>query len=273
MKRHPFDLLMELQPHQIRLDCAALHLCRDVYPDLDIDMYLGKLDALAERVAATRPGLAATLRYRAMRRVLVEEHELTGNQQDYYDPQNSYLNRAIDRRTGTPVSLAVVWIEVARRLKWPVSGLWFPRHFLVRFDDPDHFVLADPFNDGRSLSVADCRRILHHQSAGRKRFSAAHLEPLSTRAILARMLNNLRSIYLAYEDWGRLSAVVQRLSAVEPHNHRHLQELAAIRYRQGDLRGAYIHLATCLKRFPEADDRPQVQRRLQTLARVIAGMN
>ncbi len=96
---------------------------------------------------------------------------------------------------------------------------------------------------------------------------------VGTRAILTRMLNNLRSIYLANQDWGRLSAVLQRLAAVEPANGQHLQELAAIRYRQGDLRGAYAHLAACLERFPDAADRPTVQRSLETLERVIVAMN
>ena len=273
MKRHPFDLLMELPADEIRLDCAALHLCRDVYPHLDLNTYLGKLDTMAEALADARPGLAATLRYQAMREVLVEGYELTGNQEDYYDPQNSYLSRVIDRRVGIPISLAVVWIEVGRRLKWPVAGLRFPEHFLVRFDDPERFVLADPFNDGRSLSVEDCRQILHRQSNGKRRFSSKYLQPVGTRAILTRMLNNLRSIYLANQDWGRLSAVLQRLAAVEPANGRHFQELAGIRYRQGDLRGAYAHLAACLERFPDAEDRPTVQRSLETLERVIVAMN
>jgi regulator of sirC expression with transglutaminase-like and TPR domain len=273
MKRHPFDLLMELAADEIRLDCAALHLSRDVYPYVDLNTYLRELDAMAETLADTRPGLAATLRYQAMREVLVGAYGFTGTQEDYYDPQNSYLCRVIDRRAGIDISLAVVWIEVGRRLKWPVSGLRFPGHFLVRFDDPERFVLADPFEDGRSLSVEDCRRILHRESNGQKRFSSKYLRPLGTRAILTRMLNNLRLIYLANQDWGRLSAVLQRLAAVEPANGRHLQDLAAIRYRQGDLRGAYAHLAACLQRFPDAEDRPTVQRSLETLERVIAAMN
>ena len=95
-----------------------------------------------------RPGLTAILRYQAMRDVLVNEHNFHGNQDDYYDPQNSYLNRVLDRRLGAPVSLATIWVEVARRLKWPVHGVALPGHFLVRFDDPERFVLADPFAEG-----------------------------------------------------------------------------------------------------------------------------
>ena len=156
MSRHPFDLLMTLEDEQIRLDCAALHLARDAYPDLDLRIWLDRLDELAAEVSELRPGLSAPLRYRAMREILVERHSFRGNVTEYDDPQNSYLNRVLERRLGLPITLAVIWIEVGRRLKWPVAGVGLPGHFLVRFDDPDRFVMVDVFNEGRSLALEDC---------------------------------------------------------------------------------------------------------------------
>ena len=103
MTNHPFDLLIELNTRYIRLDCAALHLARDVYPDLVLTSYLDRLDEIADSVAELRPGLSAPLRYEAMRQVIVDEYGLRGNENDYYDPENSYLNRVLDRRGLEPL--------------------------------------------------------------------------------------------------------------------------------------------------------------------------
>jgi len=273
MISHPFDMLMELDTRYIRLDCAALHLARDVYPGLALAPYLSRLDEMAEEVAARRPGLSASLRYEAMRRVLTEQYELRGNEDDYYDPQNSYLNRVLERRLGIPITLSIVWLEVARRLKWPVAGAGLPGHFIIRFDDEERFVLVDPFRGGRTLSIDDCRRILEHHFEGAIEFSPRFLEPVDVRYILARLLNNLRSIYVAQRDWRRVGQVLCRLAAVEPTNVRHLHELAALLYRQGDIRGALAHLATFLRRRPEAGRDFLMRERLSHLEALMASLN
>jgi len=273
MISHPFDLLMELGTGDIQLDCAALHLARDVYPHIRPPKYLARLDVIAEDVAALRPGLSAALRYEAMRQVLVERYALRGNQDDYYDPQNSYLNRVLDRGLGIPITLSVAWLAVARRLKWPVAGLRFPGHFILRFDDSEQFVLVDPFSDGRTLTIADCRRILAHHFDGKVRFSPTFLKPVDTRAILARLLTNLRNIYLANQDWERLAEVLRRLASVEPGNNRHLSELAGLLYRRGDVRTAYAHLRVSLERQLDSGDQFLVRKRLAHLEALIAAMN
>jgi regulator of sirC expression with transglutaminase-like and TPR domain len=271
--RHSFDLLMELPTEHIRLDCAALHFARDVYARLDFDRHITQLDALAEQVGAQRPGLSATLRYQAMRAVLVEEHGFCGDVENYNDPQNSYLNRVLDRHLGTPVSLAAIWIEVGRRLKWPVHGVGLPGHFLVRFDDPERLVLADPFNGGRSLSIADCRRLVNNLSDYPLRFTTRMLEPASTRVTLGRMLHNLRRIYLDLCDWQRLATVLRRLVAVEPNSGQHLQDLASVCARRGDVRGAYGCLHLYLRRLPDARDCDLVQFNLSRLEAAMLARN
>lgn len=273
MSRHPFDLLVELRPEHIRLDCAALHLARDIYPDIDIPRYLAQLDSLADEVAERRAGLSATLRYQALREVLVGRYGFTGNQDDYYDPQNSYLNRVLDRHVGIPIALSVLWIEIGRRLKWPVAGVALPGHFLVRFDDPERFVLADPFGEGRSLSLEDCRRLMAQRFQRHIRLSRRLLQPVKTRAMLGRMLNNLRGIYLANHDWWQLAAVLQRLVALEPRRGRHLQDLASVYARLGDMRAAYKCLKLYLHRVPDADDSHLVESNLMRLEAALAALN
>jgi regulator of sirC expression with transglutaminase-like and TPR domain len=271
--RNSFDLLMELPTEHIRLDCAALHFARDVYTHLDFDRYIAQLDALANDVGARRPGLSAPLRYQAMRDVLVEEHGFRGDMENYSDPQNSYLNRVLDRRLGVPASLSAIWIEVGRRLKWPVQGVALPGHFLVRFDDREHLVLADPFNGGRSLSIGDCRRLVNNLTDCPLRFSTRMLAPVDTRATLARMLHNLRRIYLARCDWQRLALVLRRLVAVEPDSGQHLQDLASVCARRGDMRGAYGCLHLYLRRVPDARDCDVVQSNLSRLEAAMLARN
>lgn len=273
MSRHPFDLLMELDSSQIRLDCAALHLARDEYPGLNISRYLRLLDELAEAVAAQRAGAAANLRYLAMRAVLLDEYAFDGNRDDYYDPENSYLNRVLDTRRGIPISLAMVWIEVGRRLKWPVHGVPLPGHFLVRIDDAERFVLVDPFHEARSLDLSDCRQLLRGVSGGSVSLSARHLKPADTRMVLRRMLENLRRIFMAQNDLPRLAGVLRRLVAVEPREVRYLQDLATVHYRLGDVRSACAHLQLLLEREPDGQDSSLARTNLRQLRAALLALN
>lgn len=264
---------MEMAPADIRLDCAALHLARDVYPHVALAGYLRQLDEIAERVAAERAGLSAPLRYEAMRRVLVDELEFVGNESDYYDPDNSYLNRVLDRRLGLPISLSIIWIEVGRRLKWPVAGVGFPGHFLVRFDDPERFVIADPFGGGRTLTPADCESLLCQYFERDVELSDSFLAPVDTRAILTRLLNNLRGIYRAHQDWHRLRSTLERLIAIEPGNTQYLRDLAATYCELGELRTAQTCLVRCLASSSDAAEEQWLLRSLAQLASVRAHAN
>lgn len=271
--RHPFDMLVELNPADIRLDCAALQLARDTYPHIEVARYTHLLDDLAEQVAALRPGLSANLRYEAMREVLVDDFGLTGNTDDYYDPENSFLNRVLDRGQGVPIAVSIIWMEVGRRLKWPVHGAAYPGHFLVRFDDPERFIVVDAFRDGQTLTEADCQSLLDHCFDGKVQFRPSYLEAVGTRTILARILNNLRSVYAANQSWGRLEWCLRRLAALEPHSARHVQEIAALRYRRGDVRAAYAHLEAFVTARPENPDTGRVRERLHRLEADLAALN
>jgi regulator of sirC expression with transglutaminase-like and TPR domain len=271
LSRHPFDLLMELDTSDIRLDCASLHVARDAHPDVDLPHYLRVLDSLAEQVGALRPGLSAPLRYQALQHVLVEQEDLCGNSDDYYDPDNSYLNCVLENHAGSPIALSIVWMEVGRRLKWPVAGIAFPGHYLVRVDDAERFLVVDPFRDGRSLSLEDCRELLQESAGQEAEFSLAMLEPVDTRQTLIRLLNNLRLIYLAQHDWERLGSVVRRLHAAEPANSQHVKDLAALHCREGDLQLAQARLAAYLRSRPQAV--PELRAELRRIAAAVAALN
>ena len=273
MTNHPFDLLMEMHSSHIHLDCAALHMARDCFPGLPLTRYRRQIDEIAAAVSEERPGLSAALRYEAMRAVLVDHCGLRGNEDDYYDPLNSYLNCVLDRRVGIPITLSILWLEVARRLKWPVSGIGFPGHFIVRFDDEEQFILVDPFRAGRTLSIEDCRRTLDHHFDGRVKFTPKFLEPVGVRTILTRLLNNLRNVYIIHRDWQRVVDVLRRLAAVEPDNLQHREELAGLLYHRGDVRNAYAHLSLCLEQRPDPKSQYLVREKLAHLEAVIAALN
>ena len=273
MTTHPYDELLQLPTELIRLDCAALHLARDCDPDLDFAGCLALLDEVAQRVSERRPGLSATLRYAALHDVLVGEYGFSGNEDDYYDPPNNYLHSVLRRRLGVPISLGAVWLETARRLKWAVTGLNFPGHFLVRIDDPERFVIVDPFRRGRAIRTPDCQNILDHCFDQKVRFSSKMLAPVDTRGILARMLRNLRAIYEANQDWARLETVLQRLRATAPSDPRPVVELAVLQARQGRVRSAWSELHDYLSEHPGGSSAARVRRRIGRLQAALAQLN
>jgi regulator of sirC expression with transglutaminase-like and TPR domain len=193
-------------PSAVALDEAALCIAAHAAPGLDIDAYLVRLDELA--AACRTPTLDGLLRH------LFGKDGFRGNVDDYYDPRNSLLDQVIDRRLGIPITLAVVTMEVGRRIGVPMWGVGLPGHFLLR-DKVDPSVYVDPFNNGAMLDERGCRR-LHRQLAGPSApWDDAYLEPVERPAILARMLNNLKAIYAQRREVGALRWVL-RLRAELP---------------------------------------------------------
>jgi regulator of sirC expression with transglutaminase-like and TPR domain len=181
-----FTRLLAGPPTALSLDEAALCIAAHVRPALDVDAYLAKLDELA---AACR---APTLD--GVTHMLYGRNGFRGNADDYYDPDNSMLDQVIDRRVGIPITLAVVTMEIGRRLGVPLDGVGMPGHFLLR-DKVDRSVFIDPFDGGRQLDAHGCRRIFDRATGGRIGWTADFLEPVSRPAIVERMLANLKQVY------------------------------------------------------------------------------
>ena len=181
---------------ELALDEAALLIAAHAQPDLDVQAELAVLDGLAAGVS--EPTLDG------WRRHLFVDLGFSGNVKRYYDPANSFLNEVVRRRKGLPITLSVLGMEVGRRVRVRLEGVGMPGHFLLRHG-PDTFV--DPFEGGRLLDRAGCVerfRALHGPGAP---FQAAYLDPVGPRAILARILNNLKSVYAARGDVNALSWV------------------------------------------------------------------
>jgi regulator of sirC expression with transglutaminase-like and TPR domain len=195
-----FVAAVERPPEALPLDEAGLCIAAHADPSLDIDGYLGRLDDLAAEIRT--PTLDGLVRH------LYADGRFSGNNADYYDPRNSFLNEVLDRRVGIPITLAVLGMEVGRRIGVPVWGVGLPGHFIVR-DKVDPRVFIDPFHGGRQLTAAGCRA-LHRATVGAGApWDEAYLEPVGRPAIVARMLANLRIIYERRTDLDSLRWVMR----------------------------------------------------------------
>lgn len=163
------------------------------FPEINIDAYVAIFDDYARDICdrldfgAEPEGLIAGLNA-----YIFKELGYVGNEEDYYEPENSYLNRVVDRRTGNPISLCMIYLAISRRLQLPITGIGLPGHFLCRFQNPRKEIYIDAFNQGRILTKTDCMKYL--KQAGYD-FHEAFLIPASPRRILLRMCSNLHQIY------------------------------------------------------------------------------
>lgn len=211
-----FAAQLERPDADIDLTEAALLIALEHDPRIDLSVCRRALAALGQR-AEDRLRDAAAPGAQALCRFLAWEEGFRGNTVDYYNPDNSYLNRVLDSRTGIPISLALVYLAVAGQLGMPAAGVSFPGHFLVRVEAPasDQPTLIDPFA-GRTLSPRDCEALLHLSSRGTLAFTADLLAPAAKREILRRMLGNLKLIYLQREDFAESLSLCDRLLLVDP---------------------------------------------------------
>lgn len=214
--RETFARLVERDDPGPSLAEAALWIAAEEHPGLDVAAYLARFDGLAARVdrLGAKLGLVPA---EALRVGLAEEQGFHGNHDGYYDPANSFLNEVLDRRAGIPITLSLVYIEVARRLGWQADGIAFPGHFLMRLGGAEPLVL-DPFHGGRVLTDADCAMLLQQVTGGQGTFTAEMLAPAPWRKVLYRLLANLKTIYSspAVGDFARALAVVERMLLVQP---------------------------------------------------------
>lgn len=234
---HPFDALMALPDKHIRLGSAALWFGTDRYPELAVDHYLRRLDRLAEQVRDAAGGdLTASGRLDALADALVYQEGFTGDIKDYYDPRNAYLQTALDRRKGLPITLAVIWLDVAGQLGWPLKGIGFPGHFLVGYRNyRGRMMLVDPFGNGRRLQLKDCRQLLAGMVGKPVALRKSFFKPLGVRTTIFRMLANLRSIYERAGQHNHLRNVLSRMVATGINCPEVISALAEALRRDGQI--------------------------------------
>ena len=269
--RAGFDLpdwnsLASLEGDTLPLLGTALLIARDEYPQLDANLYDTLLQSHAEHLRSEIEAIDAwPMKMQAINRHLFEELGYKGNHDEYYDPRNSYLNEVFERRLGNPVSLAMVQMEVARRLGVPLDGVSFPGHFLVRLPIDDGVLVMDPFNRGRPLDEDELRQRARPHLGGEMPDDEALyqiLNPASHRAILMRMLRNLHGVYTERDDWERAVRSADRILKLSPDNSDALRDRGLGYLRIGHRHGARNDLARYLQLNPDAADAGPLRERL-----------
>jgi regulator of sirC expression with transglutaminase-like and TPR domain len=259
----------------IRLDRAALLVAAEdeAYRKVDVEEYLARVESLGE-MARERVEQAAGRRVEAFNHFMFEEMGFAGNQLDYYDPRNSYLNHVIDRRVGIPITLSILYMEVGRRAHLQVEGIGLPSHFIVRAhaDDAAEGTLVDPFH-GTTLTLEDCQDRLDTIYDGQVRLTEEHLRASTKREILARLLTNLKLIYTQARMYRQALAAVERIQTVAPGAAREHRDRGALLMQLDRLPEAIIATETYLERAPEATDAKETRERLHLLERQLAMRN
>ncbi|HVG59478.1 MAG TPA: transglutaminase-like domain-containing protein [Hyalangium sp.] len=259
-----------------RLDLAALAIATLANPSLDAPACLHTLDALAARVQLEverhleeGPSLA---RLRALRHVLADIEGFRGNEQDYYSPENSFLDYVLEHKVGLPITLSVVYLEVARRAGISLFGVAFPGHFLVACNAGNHKLVVDPFHNGDILTETGCAELLR-RVAPQLRFDPAKLSPAPVELITYRMLSNLKRVYLEREDTERGLTVVDLLLLLAPDHPGELRTRAVLQSQVGAFRAALKDVERCLELSPEAPDRERLELMARELRERLANLN
>jgi regulator of sirC expression with transglutaminase-like and TPR domain len=259
--------------HDGDLDVAALEMATIERPSLDPEPYLKLLDELAAGLSIRlHPQHDGAEFLRIASHYLFEELNFRGNEAEYYDPRNSCLDWVLDRRTGIPITLSLVFIEVARRLAEPVFGIGLPGHFIVQYNDGQYSTFADPFHAGKLLTEEDCR-LLAREVGVDIAADPAMLQPVSNRYILVRMLNNLRSSYFRSKNFGKAIQALDLLVEAFPANAEYYKARGVARLQVQQLRAAKTDLEMYLKCAPEAEDKPEVARQLTSIHRWLGRLN
>ncbi|KAF1698681.1 hypothetical protein CSC62_03775 [Pseudoxanthomonas jiangsuensis] len=260
-----WNALATLDDESMPLLEAALLIARDEYPDLDPQPYEARVQAHVEHLRSEIAGIGPrALKMAAINRHLFEELGYSGNHDEYYDPRNSYLNQVLDRRLGNPISLAMVQMEVARRLGIPLDGVSFPGHFLVRLPVDGGLLVMDPFNGGRPLAVEELRERAkpHLGEAPDDTVLLQILTPAPNRAILVRVLRNLHGLYAEAGEWDRAARSADRVLRLTPEQPEALRDRGLAYLELDYLPGARQDLGRYLELAPEAGDVDRIRERL-----------
>ena len=248
---------------------ACLMIAEDVYPDVDIPAGLAQLDAIAATIRSRLPVDAfPEQKLAALNHCLFTELKFAGNADDYDDPRNSYLNEVLARRLGIPITLSILYLEVGRRLGLPLQGVAFPGHFLVKLRVSRGELILDPFNRGATLSLGELRRrVLSTLPAGvdEDLDISPLLQATPPRFIIARVLRNLKEIYLRANRLDRALEVMHRLLAMLPGSAEELRDRGLIHARMECFGPAVEDLQGYLRRKPDADDADAIGRELGSL--------
>ena len=263
--------LMRRPQEEIDLAYAALLIARERYPDLDIEASIAKLDEIAAAIRAQLKSSAGPPKIlQAINAYLFEELGFRGNEDEYYDPANSFLNEVIDRRIGIPITLSIVYMEVAKRLGLELRGVGLPGHFLVKYARREGEVVIDPFGGGAVLSARELRERIA-QMGGSPELASRYLAAVTKRQIITRMLNNLKQIYISSSAFDEALGISELILAVNPWDLDEIRDRGLVQSKRNAYAEALRDLETYMQYRPEAEDAAQVRENIQALRPRVSG--
>jgi regulator of sirC expression with transglutaminase-like and TPR domain len=260
----------------ISLAEAALLIAGHGYPDLNVAAYLSRIEELAYMLRLRiDEGDSIPERISELNQFLFGDLRFAPNSEDYYDPRNSFLNEVLERRTGIPITLCVVYMELGRKIGLPLQGLSFPGHFLVKCAVPEGDVVLDPYSGGISLSLADLQKRLREVRGGEvsRAIVAELLVSASNKEIIVRLLRNLKAIYLREHNLDRALPIVDWIIATMPEQTPELRDRGMIHQELECSRAALADFEEYLKRSPSCEDADDIRRRIIELRREAARLN
>ncbi len=250
----------------INLAKASLYCAQAEYPELEVAKYLQQLDMIAEDIAVKLPSERYPLQIiKTINNHLYNCLEFRGNSQDYYNPKNSFLNDVIDLRTGIPLTLSIIYLEIAKRLDFPMLGIGMPGHFIIRPDFNDAGIFVDAFNQGEILFKEDCEAKLQQLYQQPVKLEPRFLAPVSNKQILARMLTNLKQIYLHHRQYNKVLAIITGLLTLFPNNPNELRDRGLLYYELNLWQEACKDLQAYLKFASYGDEYQMIQMFLQKI--------
>ncbi|MGF1520543.1 MAG: SirB1 family protein [Nodosilinea sp.] len=264
-------LYQELQQPtaQVSLARAALYVAQEDYPHLAVDDYLAMLDRMAETLRQRLPSDRYPLKIiRAINDYLFTELNFRGNSIDYYDPRNSFLNQVLERRVGIPITLSLVYLELAQRVGFPMVGVSMPGHFLIRPTVSEMDLFVDPFHQGEILFEQDCRSRLKQMFGEAAQLEPHHVAAITPATFLVRLLTNLKLIYLRNRDVPKALDAINRILLIYPAAVGEWRDRGLILYQQGLPDEAQLDLERYLYQHPEATDAFEIRRVIEQIERV-----
>jgi len=259
---------------QVSLSRIALEIARDAYPSIEIDAYLDRIEALTERVRQRCAGDAKPRTILGhLNWVLFVEEKFQGNEAEYYDPRNSYLNEVLDRQMGIPISLCILYASLAEPLGLKLSGVDLPAHYMLRLHDLEPPLFIDAFHGGALLDRESCLQQIARAVGRPLELPYERFAPCEPSITVARMLRNLKAIYLQQDDFVPAVAVARRIAAIDPTNLEEVRDWGLLAYQTGRPGEAIEPLARYRELRPQADDAARVAELLRGARREVAESN
>jgi regulator of sirC expression with transglutaminase-like and TPR domain len=264
--RSQFAALVERPEDEISLVEAALLIARTAFPDLSVSHCSEQLDGWADRLReglGNSPSAGDILIH--LNRILFDEEGFRGNQQNYYDPQNSFLNRVLERKLGIPITLSLIYSEVGRRAGFPVHGIALPGHFITGLLHASGTLFIDPFNRGEILTEKECQQRIEARYGRQAALDMSWKIPVGKKMFLRRMLRNLKAIYRHLNQDFQSFEMIQWILAVDPDAPDELKERGLLYESMGNDAFAVRDLERYLEVAPTSEDKDLITQKIELL--------